>query len=211
MAKILLLEDDTILAATVIDFLEDEGFDVTHVSNGEQAIEETFHTHYDLYLLDVNVPMLNGFELLKALRTADDKTPTFFMTALVDLDSLSEGFSVGADDYIKKPFDPDELVIRIKAKLNNLTKEIVHGDLSYDPHSFVLHKGGKIIDLGEIQKKIFHLLMTHIGQTVDKTHFFDVMDQPTETALRVHMTKLKKNLGIEIHNVRGVGYRVEKS
>lgn len=211
MYKILFLEDDKILSDTVTDFLVDEGFEVTHVSNGEQAIDKSFDNNYDLYLFDVNVPLMNGFELLKALRDADDTTPTFFMTALVDLDSLSEGFSVGADDYIKKPFDPDELVIRIKAKLNSITKDIIHGDLSYNPQGKVLHRGNEIIDLGEIQKKIFHLLMTHIGQTVDKTHFFDVMDQPTDQALRVHMTKLKKNIGIEIHNVRGVGYRIEKS
>jgi DNA-binding response OmpR family regulator len=211
VTKILFLEDDVILSDTVIDFLEDEGFNVTHVNNGEAALDATFHESFDLYLFDVNVPELNGFELLKSLREADDTTPTFFITALVDLDSLGEGFAVGADDYIKKPFDPDELIIRIKAKVSTHSKEIVYGDLHYDPQSMILKQHEKLIDLGEIQKKVFHLLISHLGQTVDKVHFFDVMDQPTDQALRVHMTKLKKNLGIEITNVRGVGYRLEKS
>ena len=211
MTKILLLEDDNILADTVVDFLEDEGFSVTHVSNGEEAIESTFETKFDLYLFDVNVPELNGFELLASLREADDATPTFFITALTDLDSLSRGFSVGADDYIKKPFDPDELIIRVKAKLALANREIIYKDLTYNPKERTLKDKGRLIDLGDIQKKVFHLLITHVGQTVDKCHFFDVMEQPTDQALRVHITKLKKNTGIDISNVRGVGYRLEKS
>ncbi len=210
MTKILFLEDDVILAETVIDYLEDAGFSVTHVKNGEQALDATYEENFDLYLFDVNVPEINGFELLKSLRDADDTTPTFFMTALIDIDSLSEGFTVGADDYIKKPFDPEELIIRIKAKVAQRSKIIIYNDVKYEPDTMVLQQQGRNIDLGEIQKKVFHLLITHLGQTVDKTHFFDVMDQPTDQALRVHMTKLKKTLGIEIHNARGVGYRLEK-
>lgn len=211
MHKILFLEDDKILSETVIDFLMDEGFDVTHVSGGEEALDVTFNSKYDLYLFDVNVPDMNGFELLKSLREAGDVTPAFFITALIDLESFNKGFSVGADDYIKKPFDPDELIIRIKAKLANLTEKIVYKHLSYNPNTYILHWDEKNIDLGDIQKKVFHLLLTHIGQTVDKIHFFDVMDHPSDQALRVHMTKLKKQTGIDIHNVRGVGYRLEKS
>lgn len=210
MIKILFLEDDTILAATIVDFLEDEGFEVSHVSNGEEALDASYDNEYDLYLFDVNVPMMNGFELLKVLREADDKTPTFFITALVDLDSLSEGFAVGADDYIKKPFDPDELLIRMKAKLAHLSHKIVLNDLHYEPQSMLLYRGELLLDLGVVQKQIFHLLITHLGQTVDKMHFYDVMEQPTDQALRVNMTKLKKSIGIDIVNVRGVGYRVEK-
>ena len=82
MLKILFLEDDVVLAATVVDFLEDEGFDVKHISNGEEALDATFDEKFDLYIFDVNVPMMNGFELLKSLREADDNTPTFFITAL---------------------------------------------------------------------------------------------------------------------------------
>jgi len=211
MTKILFLEDDKVLSETIIDFLEDEGFHVTHVANGEQALDVTFNEKFNLYLFDVNVPQLNGFELLKALREADDKTPTFFITALTDIDSLSEGFSVGADDYIKKPFDPDELIIRIKAKLAVINSDIIYKDFSYNLQEAVLKHKGKIIDLGEVQKKVFHLLITHLDQTVDKMQFLDVMDQPTDQALRTHMTKLKKTTGIDIVNVRGVGYRLEKS
>jgi len=211
MTKILLLEDDKILADTVIDFLEEEGFAVTHVSNGELAIEASYESHYDLYIFDVNVPELNGFNLLSALRAADDQTPTFFITALTDIDSLKQGFSVGADDYIKKPFDPDELIIRIQAKLSTLNRAIIYKNITYDPQKQLLQLNQKVFDLGEIQKKVFHLLITHLGQTVDKSQFFEVMDQPSDQALRVHITKLKKSMDIDVTNVRGVGYRLEKS
>ncbi|MDH5465737.1 MAG: response regulator transcription factor [Thiovulaceae bacterium] len=208
--KILLLEDDPILSQTMIDFLEDEGYSVDWVSDGEAALDASYEQRYDLYLFDVNVPLLNGFELLKALREAEDTTPTFFITALVDINSLGLGFEVGADDYIKKPFDPDELIIRIKAKMKPKDEGVKHGDVVYDPSSGVVRKAEKIIDLGQIQHEIFRLLITHQGQTVDKMHFLEVMEQPTESALRVHITKLKKLLDLDISNIRGIGYRLEK-
>ncbi len=211
MQRILFLEDDPVLADTVIDLLEDEGFGVEHVKEGEAALDRSYENDYDLYLFDVNVPGVNGFELLKALRDADDGTPAFFITALVDIASIGSGFASGADDYIKKPFDPDELIIRIRAKLAQSVQAIAYKGFSYDPGSRQLTHEGSPVDLGEIQKEIFHLLMTHLGQTVDKSHFFDVMEQPSDQALRVHITKLKQRTGLDISNVRGVGYRLEKS
>jgi two-component system, OmpR family, response regulator QseB len=211
MLKILFLEDDVVLAATVVDFLEDEGFDVKHISNGEEALDATFDEKFDLYIFDVNVPMMNGFELLKSLREADDNTPTFFITALTDIASVGEGFAVGADDYIKKPFDPDELIIRIKAKLQNVTKSLTLKDLKYDPQSKTLTKNDETVDLSEIQQNLFHLFITHLGQTVDKVQCLDLLDQPSDQALRVHINKLKNRLDLDLVNVRGVGYRLEQS
>lgn len=209
--KILFLEDDKILADTVIDFLEDEAFEVVHAKNGEEALDLSYDEPFDLYLFDVNVPLLNGFELLKSLREAEDKTPTFFITALTDIDSMGEGFSVGADDYIKKPFDPDELLIRIRAKLKSATQTITIGNLEYNPQTKDLVKDSKKVDLSEIQMGLFHLFATHRGQTVDKQQCLDLLDHPSDQALRVHITKLKKTLNIELTNVRGIGYRLEKS
>ena len=117
MAKILLLEDDEVLSETLIELLEDEGLEVTHVLDGEMALDATFVGHFDLLLLDINVPFLNGFTLLGSLRDSGDTTPAIFITALTDIVSLSKGFEIGADDYIKKPFDFDELLVRIQALL----------------------------------------------------------------------------------------------
>ena len=115
MSKILLLEDDDVLSETLMELLESENFEVVHVKDGEKALDATFIKHFDLLLLDVNVPFLNGFELLSELRHSGDMTPAIFITALTDVASLSQGFDVGADDYIKKPFDFNELLIRIRA------------------------------------------------------------------------------------------------
>jgi DNA-binding response OmpR family regulator len=117
MIKLLLLEDDHVLAESLIELLQSENFDIVHVVNSQGALNQTFLQNFDLFLLDVNVPLFNGFELLKNLRDSGDKTPAIFLTALNDIASLSKGFDVGADDYIKKPFDFDELIIRINAIL----------------------------------------------------------------------------------------------
>ncbi len=122
MINILFLEDDVVLAETVVDFLEDEDFEVTHVKDGSEAIAKSKLNSFDLYLFDVNVPMMNGFEVLTRLREEGDGTPTFFLTALSDIGSMGEGFEAGADDYIKKPFDPEELLLRIRMKLKNSQK-----------------------------------------------------------------------------------------
>ena len=122
MIKLLLLEDDHMLAESLIELLESENFDIVHVLNSQKALDKTFLQKFDLLLLDVNVPLFNGFELLKSLRDSGDKTPAIFLTALTDIASLSKGFDAGADDYIKKPFDFDELLIRINAILKKNQK-----------------------------------------------------------------------------------------
>ncbi len=118
MAKnILLLEDDNLLAETIQELLQSEGYEVTLVRDGGAAADASYEGSFDLYIFDINVPEINGLELLESLRGADDKTPAIFISALVDLNSISKGFEVGADDYIKKPFFPEELLIRVNAKL----------------------------------------------------------------------------------------------
>jgi diguanylate cyclase (GGDEF)-like protein/PAS domain S-box-containing protein len=114
-----MLEDDKLLGETIYDLLIDENYHVDWAKDGKEALELSFHHQYALYLFDVNVPFLDGFELLKRLRDAHDVTPTLFMSARVDMQSISQGFKVGAFDYIKKPFYPEELLIRINAKLEN--------------------------------------------------------------------------------------------
>ena len=209
--KILLLEDDPILSVTIEDVLEEAGFEVLLCQSAHEAMDATFDARFDLYLFDVNVPDMSGFELLKALREADDNTPTFFITALSDLDSLKEGFNVGASDYIKKPFDPEELLVRIVAKVNKTTKDeaVYYKDLQLLDHG--VKKGDKIIDLGDVAYEILKLLFMRAGQTIDKSDFYDVMEHPSDQSLRVHMTKLKKLFDLELTNVRGVGYRLEKA
>lgn len=207
--KILLLEDDTLLANTIKELLEYESYEVTLVKDGECAAEKTFENKYDLYVFDINVPKLNGLELLESLRDANDTTPTIFISALVDLESISKGFMVGADDYIKKPFFPEELLIRINAKLTSSQKVILYKDLIYNPQTNILQKNNSILTLGESQEKLFQLFITNIGQVLDKEVLYECLEKPTPQALRTAITKLKHTTELDIKNLRGIGYTLE--
>ena len=217
MFKILLLEDDEVLAETLCELLESEDFDVVHVTDGEMALDVTFKSAFDLFLLDVNVPQLNGFELLKALREADDTTPAIFITSLNDIASLSKGFEVGADDYIKKPFDFDELLVRIKA----LMRKSYHGhasvvkvaNFSFDIEKDELYKDGKFVKLSPYEHHIVKLFFKNLDQTLIKEHILEELGEGkemSEGALRVHIAKLRK-IGLDITTIKGIGYRLASS
>ncbi len=209
MAKILLLEDDPLLSQTLISLLTQEGFEVLHASDGEEALELCYESGCDLYLLDINVPLLNGIDFLKSLRESGDKTPAFFLSAMKDIATISKAFDSACDDYIKKPFDFEELLVRIKAHIHKKNPLMAYGNLQYDLASKRLFRESKEIDLGQVEKEIFDLLARNINQLIYKEQFFDVMEKPSDLALRVHITKLKKRLGLSISNIKGIGYRLE--
>jgi len=201
--KLLLLEDDPILSETLQLFLSKEGYNVDTALSIEEAEELTFKHRYDLYLLDINLPEGNGLDLLQSLRHAEDATPTIFITALTDINSMAEGFKLGAIDYIKKPFDPQELLIRIAAKFTN--DMLYYKHLEYDPRSQILRTNGEIIDLGNVQLKIFEKLLCQCGSVITKEDFYECLDHTSDTALRVAITKIKQKLDIDIKNIRGKG------
>ncbi len=214
MSKILLLEDDDVLSETLIELLESEDFEVAHVSDGEMALDATFIKKFDILLLDVNVPFLNGFELLKSLRESGDMTPAIFITALTDVASLSRGFDVGADDYIKKPFDFDELLIRIKALLKKQYHTYAN-EIKVDKFRFVigkdeLYRGSDFISLPPYELHITRLLFQNLNKTLSKERLLDMLNEGRETsegALRVHINRLRK-IGLPITTIKGIGYRL---
>ncbi len=209
--KILLLEDDDILRESLKEYLEEEGFIVDEAINAKEVYDLTFDNKYDLYIFDINIPDEDGISVLKALKDADDNTPTIFITALTDIETIAKAFGSGAADYIKKPFDPEELVIRIKSRYlkedNNIIK---YRDLTYNLLTRELKKGDNVIRLGDVQKRLFHELITHIGEVVDKDRLSDLLENRSANALRVNLVKLKNRLGIDIKNIRGQGYLLEK-
>ena len=208
--EILLLEDDQILCDSLKEFLELEGYEVDVAHRGPEVFDLTFTKTYDLYILDVNVPEINGFDVLSSLKDAGDETPAIYITALTDINSISKGFEIGAEDYIKKPFDPEELVIRIKRKYQKEDVVLQINDIIYNPVTRVLQKEGQTIGLGDVQQNIFHTLMTEQNKIVDSYRLMDFLEQPSANALRVNLAKLKNRLGIEIKNIRGQGYMIEK-
>ena len=205
--KILLLEDDQILSETLQIFLEREGYKVDVALSELEAESLTFDKHYDLYLFDINLSDGNGLSFLKALRYAEDETPTIFITALTDMNSMAQGFELDAIDYIKKPFEPEELLIRLRAKFRDDT--LYYGDIAYDPKSNVLRKEGRIIHIGHVPCQVFVKLLTNTGNVVTQDVLFECLEQPSGNALRVAITKVKQKLGIDITNIRGQGYLLE--
>ncbi|MDM5272462.1 response regulator transcription factor [Sulfurovum sp. zt1-1] len=208
MNKILLLEDDPNLAKSLIRFLTHENYSVDWAKDGEEALDLTYENKYSLYLLDINVPLINGVDLLTSLREAEDFTPTIIISALIDVNSVTKGFIAGADDYVKKPFDPDELLVRIKAKTASLREKLKVGDLEADLVTEELFNHSQPLYLGDVQKNILLSLMKNHPNPVTKEELMLFLEKPNDLALRVNITKLKKNLGINIQNIRGVGYKV---
>jgi DNA-binding response OmpR family regulator len=210
MKKILLLEDDEMLSQTILQFLKLEGYDVTLVQDGEDALEATYNDSFDMYLLDVNVPLLSGMDFLKLSRDAGDKTPAFFLTALIDIESLSKGFDSGCDDYIKKPFDIDELMIRIKSILKKDNPILKYKNIVFNLFENRIYQNGEEVAFGSVEKAVFALLIKNMGITIYKDMFFEKMNKPSDTALRVLINKLRKILCVEIINIKSVGYKLEK-
>jgi len=208
LTKLLLLEDDPNLSKTLIKYLKLNEYEVDWAKNGEEALELCYEYTYDLYLFDINVPLLNGIDLLSELRDAEDMTPTIIISALVDIDSITKGFIAGADDYLKKPFDPEELLIRIRAKTSKLKKRLKFHNFEIDLQRDAVYKEGDELHLGQVQKAILLSLIKNYPNPVTKEELLLLHENPSDVALRVNITKLKKNLGITIENVRGVGYKI---
>jgi len=207
--KILLLEDDQLLSTTLQLFLKRAGYSVDTALNMEEAEDLSFQNCYDLYLFDINLPEGSGLELLEGLRHAEDQTPTIFITALADMHSIAEGFELGAMDYIKKPFNPEELLIRLKAKFKDSI--ITYKHITYDEETDLLRKDGNIIDIGNVQHKILIKLLQQCGKVLTKEELYECLESVSNTALRVAITKIKQRLEIDIKNIRGKGYLIEKT
>ncbi len=207
--RILLMEDDFVLGETLEEILQEAGYEVDWVTEGQSAADMSFEKRYDLYVLDINVPEINGLELLESLRDAGDETPVIYVSAMNDLSTITKGFALGAEDYLKKPFFPEELLVRIEAKFAKRQQGIHHGIIDYNPVTREVRRNGQFLSLGEVQLPLLELFIRNIGKTLTKETLFDVMEHPSDTALRVAINKLKQTTEWEIANVRGIGYRLE--
>jgi len=212
--KILLLEDDTMLADLVLEHLEEKGYDVTHFIDGEEAETSLLSTKYDLLLLDVNVPGISGFELLESLRSRKDMTPVIMITSRNSSIDLKEGFDLGCDDYIRKPFEFEELDARIEhiVRIYGIEKRqpIRLGEnLYFDVASHTLQIDGRHEPLTPKAAEILHYLYKHHGRIVSREellqNIWNFDEQPTDATLRSYIKVLRKFVP-NIITERGVGY-----
>ncbi|SNZ09594.1 DNA-binding response regulator, OmpR family, contains REC and winged-helix (wHTH) domain [Persephonella hydrogeniphila] len=210
-AKILLVEDDNLLAESLAKYLKLNGYDVDIAKSYSEAGDKTFNHKYDLYIFDINLKDGNGIQLLEDLRFAEDDTPTIFISALRDGKTVVKGFNAGAEDYIKKPFDPEELLVRVKVRLESKRQtpeeELSYGDIRISGGR--VYKDEKPVDLSPLQIKFLEKLVKNRGKIVPKERFFEIMEHPSDLALRVTISKIKKKTGLEIKSVRGLGYTLE--
>ena len=214
--KILLLEDEYSLRISVTEFLEDIGYTVDGFMNGVDAYDAIYEKTYDLLLLDVNVPMMSGFELLQKIRKDGNHTPAIFLTSLVDLEDLKEGYKRGCCDYIRKPFNLEELELRIEQVFSKVfdSESISIGcNLSYDLKAAKLMDEEQEIVLRKTEKDILEVLIKHKNIVVSTQMLQDeVWGEYVEPAtIRVQLNNLRKKLpdGV-IQNRRGLGYIIER-
>jgi len=209
MGKILILEDDLILAESLKTYLELNGYSVDIAKGYDEAADLTFENKYDIYVIDINLLDGNGIDFFKDLRASEDETPAIFISALQDVNTIAKTFEIGAEDYIKKPFDPEELLIRINARLKRFSKrrELRYRDITIKDNR--VFKGEEEINLGGVLRKILEKLIENQGNIVPKEDLIDILQNPSDLALRVNISKLKKKLGINIKSVRGIGYLLE--
>jgi len=207
--SILLLEDEEDLGETLQEILEDEDYSVHWVKDGAEAADVSFENKFDLYIFDINVPELNGLELLDSLRHAEDSTPTIFISAMIDMETIRKAFKIGVEDYLKKPFFPEELLIRIESKFQQKSSDIIYGDLCYDPKTKALKRNEERLLLSKKQQQLFDIFITNINITLEPYRLMEYSSIKSVSALRVAINKLKQRTGIKIRSQHGVGYRLE--
>lgn len=217
-AKILLLEDDANLNDTVTDFLEDEGYTIDSAYDGYEAQDRLYESKYDLLLLDVNTPGIDGFTLLKEARENDVVAPAIFITSLDGIEDLEKGFESGCDDYIRKPFALKELLIRIETLLRrgffHEVSEMITIDegVEYNTKSNELVVNGEAQTLGNKESALFKLFMKHPNEVISHDRIYkelwDFDEDPSDTALRTYIKNIRKIIGKDrIVSIKKQGYK----
>jgi len=215
--KIFLLEDDLLVNEIIEEHLLEQGHSMKIAFNGNQAEEILYSEVFDLLLLDVNVPDIDGFELLDELRQKGINTPTIYITSLVMVDDIEKGFGVGCDDYLKKPFELKELDLRINNikrlfKIENDEIVTISNSIKIDKKNLLVNVNKKQLHITVKELNVLEYLMKNkdIPVSIEElsNNIWSYEDTPMATTIRTYIKNLRKMLGEEyITNIRGVGYR----
>lgn len=223
--RILYAEDEAQLAKTVKEGLSGAGYEVDLVFDGSMA-ERLFGRHtYECILLDINLPLKNGFELCKSFRTKDSRVPIIMLTALGDVEDKQEAFSAGADDYLVKPFHIKELILRIQAlqrRLHNketISQQLEVADLVLDTEKKEVRRSGKLIKLSLKEFLLLEVLMRAKGRVLSKSHLleevwgidYDTGTNQVEVYINFLRSKIDKQASLKlIHTRPGFGYYIKE-
>lgn len=220
MIKILVVEDDEKLNQIVCTYLNDNGFQVKGCLNANTAYEEMYNHLYDLIISDIMMPEIDGFEFAETVRKVNRTIPILFMSAKDDLPSKQKGFQLGIDDYMVKPIELEELLLRVRALLRRanieVERKITVGNLTLDADGMSAEIDGKEIGLTTREFNIMYKLLSYPKKTFSRAQLMDEFwGVESDTSLRavdVYVTKLRDKLsscdGFKIVTVRGLGYKV---
>ena len=219
MVHILVVEDDVKLNQIVCTYLNDSGFQAKGCLSANEAYDEMYNNLYDLIISDIMMPGIDGFEFARTVRKVNKRIPILFMSAKDDLPSKQKGFQFGIDDYMVKPIDLDELVLRVRALLRRanieMERRITVGNLVLDADALSAEVDGEEISLTTREFNIIYKLLSYPKKTFSRAQLMDEFwDVDSDTGLRavdVYMTKLRNKLsgcdGFRIVTVRGLGYK----
>ena len=221
--KILLCEDDENLGMLLREYLAAKGYEAELCPDGDAGYKAFLKTKFDICVLDVMMPKKDGFTLAQEIRTFNNEVPIIFLTAKSLKEDIFEGFKIGADDYITKPFSMEELVLRIEAILRRVKgkkgKEITMykiGKFTFDTQKQVLMIDDKVTKLTTKESELLSLLCAHVNQILERNYALKTIwiddNYFNARSMDVYITKLRKHLkddpAIEIINIHGKGYKL---
>jgi DNA-binding response OmpR family regulator len=222
-AKVLLAEDDLSLGFVIKDNLQDEGYEVTHCPDGEVAWQQFQKKEFDICLLDVNMPLRDGFSLARKIRQQSDMVPIIFLTAKSLQEDKIRGFETGADDYITKPFSMPELLMRMDVFLRRTKKlqadaveEYQIGKLRFVFNELKIYNGMEVISLTQRESDLLRFLAQHINKVLKREevllNVWGKDDYFLGRSMDVFITKLRKHFkadpSIVLETIHGVGFRL---
>jgi DNA-binding response OmpR family regulator len=225
MDQILIIDDDVALCELVTEYLEPLGFEIQAVNRGDQGAETALAGNFSIVVLDVMLPGLNGFEVLRRIR-AESKVPVLMLTARGDDVDRIVGLEIGADDYLPKPFNPRELVARIRAILRrsqtddarepNQAATLAAGDVELDTATRVVRRAGQVVEVTAVEFDLLEKLLRAAGRIITREELSKAVlgrsTSPFDRSIDMHISNLRKKLGHQlgdverIKTVRGVGY-----
>ncbi len=219
--NILVVDDERQLTEALAQILKQHKYSVDCAFNGEEGLDYLFSGIYDLIILDVMMPKMDGLTMLKILRQKHIDTPVLMLSAKSEIRDKISGLNLGADDYITKPFNTDELLARIKALLRRKEKYtgnvLSFGDIALDRDTYELVKNDKRITLGKKEFQILEMLMLNVGKNIDKERLIEKIwgfnTDAEYNTVEVYVSFLRKKLlavgsSVEIKSLRGVGYTI---
>ncbi len=217
--RVLLVEDDALIGSGIVAFLKHFGYAVDWLKDGAAAMQALKNNQFDVVILDLGLPKFDGLKVLAEARKNQVKTPVLVLTARDTVDDRIKGLDTGADDYLTKPFDLEELHARLRALkrrfVDRALPTIKYGELELDPASHTLMVGGNLVSLPKREFVLLQKLLEAEGQVVSREMLSQTLygwdEEVDSNTLEVHIHNLRKKIGLSIiRTVRGVGYIIDK-